>query len=60
MEFLREFNESLAMTVLMVTHEQVLAERYARRMISLGDGKMTEDRINTPRHDARTRSGGSR
>jgi len=60
MEFLREFNESLAMTVLMVTHEQALAERYARRMISLGDGRMVEDHGNTPQLDARIRSGGGR
>jgi putative ABC transport system ATP-binding protein len=48
MSFIREFNESLGMTVVMVTHERALAERYARRMISLGDGKLIDDRPNTP------------
>ena len=43
MEFIREFNESLGMTVIMVTHERQLAERYARRMIFLEDGKLIED-----------------
>jgi putative ABC transport system ATP-binding protein len=43
MEFIREFNESLAMTVIMVTHERQLAERYARRLIFLEDGKLIHD-----------------
>jgi ABC-type ATPase involved in cell division len=33
--------------VLMVTHERSLAERYAKRMISLTDGKLTGDEPNT-------------
>jgi energy-coupling factor transporter ATP-binding protein EcfA2 len=45
---LREFNEGLGMTVVMVTHERVLAERYARRMIVLADGKLIDDRPNVP------------
>jgi putative ABC transport system ATP-binding protein len=44
MNFIREFNESLGMTIVMVTHERVLAEKYARRMISLADGKLIDDR----------------
>lgn len=35
-----EFNESLGMTVVMVTHERPLAERYAKRIIFLADGKL--------------------
>jgi ABC-type ATPase involved in cell division len=31
------------MTVLMVTHEQALAEKYAGRMLHLADGKLVED-----------------
>ena len=31
MNFIREFNQSLGMTIVMVTHERALAERYARR-----------------------------
>mgnify|MGYP001799479376 FL=1 len=33
MNFIREFNQSLGMTIVMVTHERTLAERYASRMI---------------------------
>jgi putative ABC transport system ATP-binding protein len=44
MNFIGEFNDSLGMTVLMVTHERALAERYARRMIFLADGRLAEDR----------------
>jgi len=47
MNFLREFNESLGMTIVMVTHERTLAERYARRMIFLADGKLTDDQPNS-------------
>ena len=48
MDLLREFNERLGMTVVMVTHERALAERYARRMIFLADGKLIDDRVNVP------------
>lgn len=43
MNFIREFNESLGMSVVMVTHERALAERYAKRMIFLADGKLVDD-----------------
>ncbi len=43
MNFIREFNQSLGMTVVIVTHERALAERYAQRMIFLADGKLVED-----------------
>jgi len=46
MEFIREFNETLGMTVVIVTHERALAERYAKRMIFLADGKLTDDQPN--------------
>ena len=46
MNFIREFNESLGMTIVMVTHERALAERYAKRMIFLADGKLVDDRPN--------------
>jgi putative ABC transport system ATP-binding protein len=46
MNFIREFNRSLGMTIVMVTHERALAERYARRMIFLADGKLVDDRPN--------------
>jgi ABC-type polar amino acid transport system ATPase subunit len=31
------------MTIVMVTHERALAERYAQRMIFLADGKLVGD-----------------
>ena len=48
MDMLREFNRTLGMTVVMVTHERALAERYAQRMIFLADGKLVDDRPNNP------------
>jgi putative ABC transport system ATP-binding protein len=43
MELIHTFNRSLGMTVLMVTHEQALAEKYAGRMLHLADGKLVND-----------------
>src|SRR6202166_2787028 len=40
MNMLREFNQQLGMTVVMVTHERALADRYAERLIFLADGKL--------------------
>jgi putative ABC transport system ATP-binding protein len=48
MNLIREFNESLGMTVVMVTHERALAERYAQRLIFLADGKLVDDQANVP------------
>jgi putative ABC transport system ATP-binding protein len=48
MEMVRQFNQELGMTIVMVTHERALAERYAQRMIFLADGKLIDDRPNTP------------
>jgi len=48
MNMLAEFNRELGMTVVMVTHERALAERYAQRMIFLADGKLVDDRPNVP------------
>ena len=47
MELIRSLNRSLRMTVILVTHEQALAERYADRLISLADGKIVTDQANT-------------
>jgi len=59
MNFIREFNESLGMTIIMVTHERTLAERYARRMIFLADGKLVGDQSNVVSTTAgQTRGGG--
>jgi putative ABC transport system ATP-binding protein len=46
MNLIREFNESLGMTVVMVTHERPLAEQYVERMIFLADGKLVDDQPN--------------
>jgi putative ABC transport system ATP-binding protein len=46
MDLIRSFNQALGMTVLMVTHEQALAEKYAGRMLRLGDGKLVDDLSN--------------
>jgi putative ABC transport system ATP-binding protein len=48
MEMLREFNQQMGMTVVMVTHERALAERYAKRLVFLADGKLIDDRANQP------------
>ncbi len=47
MELLREVNQTLGTTVIMVTHERALAERYASRLIQLGDGVLLSDQQNT-------------
>src|ERR1700686_5054751 len=46
MDVIRRFNQQLAMTVVLVTHERALAERYAERLIFLADGKLIGDRAN--------------
>jgi energy-coupling factor transporter ATP-binding protein EcfA2 len=47
MNMVREFNQQLGMTVVMVTHERALAERYAERLIFLADGKLVGDEANS-------------
>jgi putative ABC transport system ATP-binding protein len=37
---LRELQEQLGMTIVMVTHERSLAERFADRLATMGDGKL--------------------
>jgi putative ABC transport system ATP-binding protein len=46
MNLICECNRDLGMTVVMVTHELTLAERYAARLIFLADGKLVGDRAN--------------
>jgi len=48
MDLIRDLNRTLGMTVIMVTHERALAERYATRMIFLGDGKLLSESVNAP------------
>jgi putative ABC transport system ATP-binding protein len=49
MRFLRECHDTMGMTVLLVTHERALAERYASRLLTIADGQMVnaEDSITT-------------
>jgi len=46
MNLVRDLNRQLEMTVVLVTHERALAERYAERLIFLADGKLIGDRAN--------------
>lgn len=48
MELIRGLNREIGMTVIIVTHERPLAERYANRLIFLGDGKLLGESANTP------------
>jgi len=43
MLLLREINESLGMTIVMVTHERPRAERFAHRIVLMKDGKIESD-----------------
>ena len=45
MLLLREINELLRMTIIMVTHELPRAERFAHRMILMKDGKLASDGV---------------
>jgi ABC-type lipoprotein export system ATPase subunit len=42
LKLIGEFNRTLNMTVLMVTHERALAERFAQRIVFMADGKLCE------------------
>src|SRR5277367_235879 len=43
MNLLREINETLGMTIVMVTHEQPRAEKFAQRIITMRDGKLVTE-----------------
>src|ERR1700730_10560695 len=43
LHLLQEINESLGMTIVMVTHERDRAARYAHRINTMGDGKLLSD-----------------
>jgi putative ABC transport system ATP-binding protein len=45
LHLLQEINESLGMTIVMVTHDRDRAARYAHRIITMGDGKLLSDGI---------------
>ena len=42
LNLLREVQAQLGMTVVMVTHERPLAERFAERLVTMGDGKLLD------------------
>ena len=47
MMLLREINETLKVTIVMVTHDRDRAERFAQRMIVMKDGKLLSDGANS-------------
>lgn len=49
MQLIRGLNESLKMTVVLVTHEHEIAERFAGRLIAMADGKVIADQVNKMR-----------
>ena len=53
MDLIRRFKESMGMTVVMVTHERALAERYAGRMVFLADGKIVGEEVNAAAQESR-------
>jgi putative ABC transport system ATP-binding protein len=52
MDLITNFNRSMGMTVVMVTHERDLADRYAQRLVFLADGKLVGERAADPEHGA--------
>jgi len=45
MLLVKEIQRSLGMTIVMVTHERPLADRFADRIAALADGKLLSDRV---------------
>ena len=45
LNLIRDVSLSLGMTVVMVTHERALAERFAQRFIFLADGKLVSEEV---------------
>jgi ABC-type lipoprotein export system ATPase subunit len=45
LNLIRDISLSMGMTVVMVTHERALAERFAQRLIFLGDGKLLSQEV---------------
>ena len=45
LNLIRDISLSLGMTVIMVTHERALAERFAQRLIFLADGKLVSEEV---------------
>ena len=45
MNLLMALNEKLGKTVIVVTHEQSLVNKYQKRVITIGEGGIENDRI---------------
>ena len=45
LNLIRDVSLSMGMTVVMVTHERALAERFAQRLVFLGDGKLLHEEV---------------
>jgi putative ABC transport system ATP-binding protein len=45
MRLLQEINQSLQMTIVMVTHDRPRAEKFSQRIIMMGDGKLISDGV---------------
>jgi len=45
LNLIRDISLSLGMTVVMVTHERALAERFAERLVFLADGKLVSEEV---------------
>ena len=45
MVLLRKIQQSLGMTIVLVTHERPFAERFADRIASVADGKLASDGV---------------
>lgn len=45
MRLLQEINQSLHMTIVMVTHDRPRAEKFTQRIIMMGDGKLISDGV---------------
>jgi putative ABC transport system ATP-binding protein len=45
LQLLREFQQELGMTIIMVTHERPLAERFANRIAVLSDGRLVSNGV---------------
>lgn len=48
LSLLREIQSNMGMTIVMVTHERPLAERFADRLAVMGDGKLVSDSAAAP------------
>jgi len=46
LDLLHDCNQQLGMTLVLVTHERSLAERYAQRLVFLADGKVVGEQAN--------------